>query len=103
MAPRSATKRAGSAATKAKSQAMRQLSETPGVLEEGKIFFLYRCRHRRGRPASHFGLPAPLCRDSTVSATPCLPHMSGTQKSSRRRLMPACVQATPRQGGCPQF
>ena len=44
MAPRSATKAApaGGAAAKARSDPMRQLSEKDGVLEEGKIFFLYR-------------------------------------------------------------
>lgn len=47
MAPRSATKAAGSAAAKARSDPMKQLSEMPGVLEEGKIFFLY--RYQRGQ------------------------------------------------------
>ena len=42
MAPRAATKAAGSAAAKAMTDSMRKLSETEGVQEEGKIFFLYR-------------------------------------------------------------
>jgi len=42
MAPRATTKASGSAAAKAMSDSMRRLSETEGVQEEGKIFFLYR-------------------------------------------------------------
>ncbi|CAL5223803.1 g6374 [Coccomyxa viridis] len=54
MAPRSATKAApaGGAAAKVRSDPMRQLSETEGVLEEGKIFFLYRPRPGREVPRS---------------------------------------------------
>ena len=56
MAPRSATKAApaGGAAAKVRSDPMRQLSETEGVLEEGKIFFLYRCRSDQGRACTSF-------------------------------------------------